>query len=71
MSDDKEDEVHFVLICPVYNDFRSVYISRYFTVNPSVYKFIQLLNSDRRSVLRKLAIFCIVAFKRRDSVINS
>ena len=33
-SNDIEDEFHFVLICPVFNDIRRIYIKRYYTNNP-------------------------------------
>lgn len=39
-TNDLEDEYHFVLVCPFYNDYRKVYIQRYFRIRPSMYKFI-------------------------------
>ena len=35
-TNDLEDEYHFVLICPLYDDIRSNYIKRYFVNHPSV-----------------------------------
>jgi hypothetical protein len=70
-SSDIEDEYHFVLICTFYRDLRARYIPRYYTVNPSMFKFITLLNSNNKRVLSDLALYCIKAFKQRDAVINT
>ena len=67
---DLEDEYHFTLICPSYTDLRQQYIQRYFYVNPSVLKYITLMNSTKAKVLRNLAIYITKAFKLRDSLIN-
>lgn len=45
--DDTEDEYHFVLICPFYNDLRQMYIKRYLYTRRSMYKFIYLLHSTK------------------------
>ena len=65
---DIEDEYHFILICPVYAEIRSVYINSYYYRRPSVYKLVQLLSSDKFNVLKKLALYIIEAFKMRDSL---
>ena len=43
---DLEDECHFILICPKYNDIRKLYLKRHFYTYPSVFKFIQQMQSD-------------------------
>lgn len=58
---DLEDEYHFVLICPRYNDIRQKYIKRYYCVNPSVIKFIELLNTNCKNVLKNLALYIKLA----------
>ena len=45
-TNDLEDEFHFIFICPIYNELRTMYIKRYYMNNPSMYKFIELLNSS-------------------------
>ena len=40
---DLEDEYHFIIKCPLYNNIRTEYIPNYYLRNPSVYKFIELL----------------------------
>ena len=62
---DIEDEYHFVLRCSKYQILRHQYIPRYFTINPSMFKFLELLNSNKLKTLNKLAVFIIKAFQLR------
>ena len=39
-----EDEFHFVLECPLYNDIRKKYISYYYFRRPSIMPCLNLLN---------------------------
>lgn len=67
---DLEDEYHFTLVCPIYNDLRKQYIQKYFYVRPSVAKFISLLNSNKLNTLNNLAMYVIKAFKLRENLLN-
>ena len=69
-SNDIEDEFHFVLICPVFNDIRRIYMKRYYTKNPSMFKFLQLLNSGGKQ-LNNLALYVTKAFKLRNETLNN
>ena len=51
------DEYHYVMICPAFKELREIYIPKYYKNRPSVHKFIQIMSSDKRKVLFKLAIF--------------
>lgn len=64
---DIEDEYHFVLVCPVYNELRVKYISRYYRLNPSVLKFTQLMSSSDRKTVKNLSHFICNAFILRTS----
>ena len=66
---DIEDEFHFVLKCPYYNDVRNALIPNYYRIRPNMFKFIKLLNSSNKTVLRKLAMYCLTCFKIRENVI--
>ena len=66
---DIEDEFHFVFICPLYQELRSQYISRYYYTNPSMLKLIQLLNANGNT-LKRLSMFITQAFKTRTLAIN-
>ena len=70
-TQDLEDEYHFSLICPVYNELRKVYIQKYFYVKPSMFKFIALLNSTTPKVLKKLANFILKASELRQTMLNA
>lgn len=70
-SNDIEDEYHFVLICPIYMDLRLKYISRYYRNHPSVYKFIQLLNTDKPKDINNLSYYVYHAFKVRNGKIQN
>ena len=59
---DVEDEYHFVIICPLYSHLRVSYIRPYYYKKPSVYKFVQLMQSDNLSILRNLGKYLQVAF---------
>jgi len=47
-SRDIEDEFHFVCICPCFSVLRQKYLKRYLYVNPSVFKYHQLLTSSEK-----------------------
>ena len=70
-SNDIEDEYHFVLICPIYYDLRKLYIPRYYHVRPSMFKFIELLNTSNLKTLNKLALFCNKSFIVRNETMNN
>ena len=59
-----EDEYHFVLIMPLYNNFRNTCIP-YVYRRPSMFNFLQFLNETRKSILIRFAKFCIKSFKLR------
>ena len=44
-----EDEYHFVIVCPAYDDyFEKNYLKPVYYVRPSVYKFVELMKSDSK-----------------------
>ena len=57
-----EDEYHAVCICTRYVDIRKHYIKRYYRVKPSMFKFVQLLNTDNIKEMQKLAVFIKILF---------
>lgn len=64
-----EDEFHFVLMCPLYLDLRKKYISKYYWSRPSMFKFLELLNSSNTDRIRKLCCFVFHAFNQRTNVL--
>lgn len=70
-SGDIEDEYHFIIVCPVYNQLRSLYIKRYYYSRPSVYKFTEMMNSNKKIVIKNVAKFIYNAFNLRLSLLNN
>ena len=68
---DIEDEYHFVHRCSKYQTLRAVYIPSYYSRNPSMFKFIKLLNCAKVKTLNNLAVYIIKAFKLRLQVHNN
>ncbi len=51
------DEYHYILICPVLQNMRQDMLHPYYCLEPNLYKFYKLLNSDTPLVLNRLAHF--------------
>ena len=60
-----DDEFHFLLECPRYHDMRRQYLPTYFRVRPSVFKCIELLNTNNDKTVRSLAKYVFEAFRVR------
>ena len=67
---DEEDEYHFILICPFYNNIRNTHIPRYFRPCLCMFKYVHLLNETSKQVLDKLSSFCLKVFKLRVEHVN-
>ncbi len=52
-----KDEYHFVCVCPAYNAIRVIYIPAYYRRNISVFKFVNLLKSNKKKHVQNLAMF--------------
>ena len=64
-----EDEYHFLLICPVYNQLRNIYIKNYYSVHPNHHKFVALLSNTKKNILQNLSMFVYYAMKFRTEYI--
>ena len=60
-----EDEFHFVIECPLYQEFRISYISKYYWSMPNIPKFIELLKTTNPKTINKLGIFIQKSFHKR------
>ena len=63
-----EDEFHFILECPLYQDLRQEHINRYFGVRPNIPKFIELLQSENKKIIRNLSVYIFESFKLRNEM---
>ena len=65
-----EDEYHFILECPLYEEIRKIYIKRYFWKRPNVPKFIESLNSENKRTIRNLCIYIYKSFEKRTEFLS-
>ena len=56
------DEYHYLMICPLFKEARVKLIPKYFYVKPSVFKFLEIINSENRNVLINLSKFIKILF---------
>ena len=63
-----EDEFHFVCVCPAYVHIRKKYIKQYYWKRPSMFKLVQLFNTENRKALNGLAKFVYQAFNLRSEL---
>ena len=65
-----EDEYHFILQCPLYNDIRMKFILKYYHKRPSVLKLTQLLTSQNNKELSSLGHYLLKANAFRDQLLE-
>ena len=56
------DEYHYLIVCPIFHEARIQFIPKYFRVRPSVFKFLELINSNDKKTLVKLSKFIKIIF---------
>ena len=66
-SGETEDEFHFVLKCPFFDQLRKKYIKEYYHIRPSTYKLLELLNSTNKNEIFNLADYVKNALFERTS----
>ena len=69
-SNELEDEYHFVMMCPMYEDLRAVYIKPFYRNRPSMFKFINLCKTTNKKDLVNLAKYIILASDRKKRLIT-
>ena len=57
MSTNIEDEYHFTLVCPLYQNLRQKYLPEWSYVNPTIEKFYSLMSSNKGPVILNLAAY--------------
>ena len=65
-----ENEYHFVMVCPEYEQLRYEYFPQYMLTNISLIKFYNFLSDVDEQTIRTLSKFLFFAFKMRRSIIN-
>ena len=61
-TNDIGDEYHYLISCPIFHEARIQFVPKYFRVRPSVFKFLELVNSNDKKTLIKLSKFIKIIF---------
>lgn len=61
-----EDEFHLMFKCTAYAHLRPIYLKHYYRNRPSMFKLIQLFNTNNKSELFMLSKYISEAFKIRN-----
>ena len=56
------DEYHYLMICPIFKEAREEFLTKYYYKKPSVYKYIELVNSTNSKTLLGLSKFLNILF---------
>ena len=63
-----EDEYHFIIECDFYRDLRKNLIDRKYWIRPSMFKFVELIQSENENTLRNLGTYIYKAFSFRNDI---
>ena len=66
-----EDEYHFLLKCPVYNDLRARYFPAKYITNPNHHKFVLLMTCKNEKIILNVANFIYIAYRERSTFITN
>ena len=59
-----ENEIHFILECPSYQDLCAEYIKRYYWVRYQIYLLLNLcLKSESKTTINKLSVYLLKSFQ--------
>ena len=64
-----DNEVHFVLCCPAFDDLRYEFIEPKYFSNPCEFQLVLLLDTQNERALKNLALFVYKAFSRRKTLL--
>ena len=62
-----EDEYHLLLECSMYLDIRKRLIPKYYWERPSMFKALELLNSENNSLLKRLGKYVYLALQLKNA----
>ena len=65
-----EDEYHFLMVCPYYEDIRYKYFPDSMLENVSLNKFYNFLKSKNDMIITSLAKYLYYAFKQRKILLD-
>ena len=65
-----EDEYHFVLVCPFYDELRNMYLPHCYCHHRNIHKFKSLLCSSNNQLLFYFCKFLFNSYEKRQSFVN-
>ena len=65
-----ENELHFVLQCPLYASLRCKYLHDMYVNDVSVASYVRLMSSDNETAVKNVSMFVHGALKKRDSFLE-
>ena len=66
-----EDEYHFLLVCPLYDNLRKQYLPEDVVRDPHFHKFLTLMGEKRSTKILNLCNFVYKAFKLREESLRN
>ena len=66
----QENEVHFLLKCPVYHDLRLRYIDKKYYALPCFFRFCLLMSTQNVNTIWNLSMYMLKAFKLREDLLS-
>ena len=66
-----ENEFHFCLVCPVYQEMRKKFLPSFYYDLPTMTKFTLLMRSQNRDTLLSLSKFLFYSFKKRENLLQT
>ena len=69
-TQDIEDNYHFICICPCFDSIRRKYLKPHYYTRPSIFKHLELLQSENKTTLTKLSNYIKEALIHRSSILT-
>jgi hypothetical protein len=66
-----QSEFHFLLICTLYDNIRTLYIDKKYYEMPDMNKFNALMSSSNENIVKNTAIMLYKASKTRDTFVTN
>ena len=66
-----EDEYHFLLKCPMYNELRNIYIPAKYITNPNHHKFVLLMTCKNEKIILNVANYIYMAYRERNTFLRN
>ena len=65
-----ENELHFLLVCPLYKVIRKQFIDVKYYINTCLNKFNALMSCGNDEVVKRTAMYLFYAFEKRKNMFN-